>query len=255
MMINIENINFFGLILMRMAGCILFNPITGRTNLPVWIKAMLIFVLSIMIYFVSPAPDIEILTSIEYMVLLIKEILLGFIIGHIITLFTSIVITAGEIMDMEIGIGMAKVFDPQTNLQIGLTSSFYNMLFMFTFFLTDCHLNLVEIFLTSYKVIPYGETVFFSTEIYKNMLEIAMQSIALGVKFVMPIIAIELMLEVGVGVLMKAVPQINVFVINIQLKLIVGLIMMIILLPVSSSFIQRLIELMFEAISKLISFM
>ncbi len=254
-MIDLDKISFFGFILMRISACVLFNPIFGRTNLPALVKTIFIICISIFAYYYIPYTPIEITSTAEYMVLLLKEALLGFAIGFIVNIFASIVIGGCEIIDMQIGLGMAKMYDPQSNIQIGVTANMYNAMFILIFFAMGCHLNLIEIFLKSYEVAPYGNLVFFTTDIAQNVLILCIDAIEMCVRFAIPILAVELFLEMGVGLLMRAVPQINVFVVNIQLKLVLGIITMIVALPTFADFFARTIDLMFSAVNNIIRMM
>lgn len=77
----------------------------------------------------------------------------------------------------------------------------------------------------------------------------------MGVKFAFPILAAEFLLEIGVGILMKMVPQINVFVINIQLKIILGLILLIFLISPIGEFLSNLVTVMIKSIQEIITFL
>jgi flagellar biosynthetic protein FliR len=167
--------------------------------------------------------------------------------------FSSIVIGGGEIIDMQMGLGMSKIYDPQSNIQLGITANMYNALFIFVFFAMGCHLNLIEIFMSSYKIVPYGNAVFFTTDLAQNILTLCMNSVEMSIRFALPIMAVELFLEMGIGLLMKAVPQINVFTINIQLKLVLGLFMMIVALPMFTDFLSRISTLMLSAATNIIN--
>ena len=79
------------------------------------------------------------------------------------------------------------------------------------------------------------------------------QILIYAVKMVMPLLAAEIIAEMGVGLIMKAVPQINVFVINIQLKVVVGFLMLFILVAPFADFIERLLLLMFDSINHFVS--
>ena len=77
------------------------------------------------------------------------------------------------------------------------------------------------------------------------MIQIFLDCTILGVKLAMPILAAELMGQVGMGILMKAIPQINVFAINIELKVIIGLVMLLILLvPISGFLLDAEVEML-----------
>ncbi len=86
-----------------------------------------------------------------------------------------------------------------------------------------------------------------------SLTELFTDILIFAVKLSLPILAVEFITEIGVGILMKAVPQIHLFIVNIQLKIFIGFATMLILVPSFSAFLEKLITLMFEAIQKNLS--
>ncbi len=245
---NLDNITMVMFVLARMSGCIFMNPILGRRNVPAVVKTAIVLMLTIVIYTYSRIEVPKGLGSVTvYTVLLLKEFMVGYLIGTIVTFFTAVIILGGELIDFQIGISMAKIFDAQSNMSVALTSTFYNIVFTFLFFLSGGHLTLIRYFLDSAKVVPYGE-VMFGKEISTYVLDVFCDTTILAVKLAMPIISIGFMMEIGVGILMKLIPQVNIFVINVQLKLFVGLLIIVIMYAPAVSFLENLIKLMFEGI-------
>ena len=140
---------------------------------------------------------------------------------------------------------MANIYDPTSNISTGLTGSFLNLILMLIFFSSNGHLTLVQIFVTSCKLVRIGS---FSIprDLSYNMVELFQQILILSLKLSMPIMAVEIVLEAGIGILMKAIPQIQVFSVNVQLKILVGLLMILLLVPTFSTFIEKIIILMFD---------
>ncbi len=244
---------YFLLILARMSGCVFFNQIFGRGNLPVLLKTSLSLFLTITVYgMLPPETDIVIGTLIEYILLIVKEIFIGYLIGYLISLFFSTVVISGEILDMQTGMSMSKIYDPSSNLSMGITGSFLNLILILIFFSANGHLTLIQIFITSCKLIKIGN---FSipTDLFINMVEMFGQILILALKLSMPILAVEIILEAGIGILMKAIPQIQVFSVNVQLKILLGLLMLMILVPTFSTFIDNSVTLMFDTIRNSLS--
>ena len=104
------------------------------------------------------------------------------------------------------------------------------------FFAGGGHLTLLRIFMTSEQIVPYG-LVSFGLPAYNLLLELFVECTILAVKLCMPILAAELIAQVGMGILMKVIPQINVFAINIELKVIVGLALLMVLIAPFSEFL------------------
>lgn len=244
---------YFLLILARMSGCVFFNQIFGRGVLPVPFRISLSLFFAITVYgILPPEGDMVINTAGSYVLLIAKELFIGYLIGCIINMFFSTVVISGSILDMEMGLAMAQVYDPGSNISLGIVGSFLNIFLVLLFFSANGHLNLVRIFITSCKLISIGR-VTIPRDLFLNVVEMFQQILVLALKLSMPMLAVGIILESGMGILMKAIPQIQVFTVNIQLKILVSLFLLTALVPVFSAFIEKLITIMFESIENSLS--
>jgi flagellar biosynthetic protein FliR len=120
-------------------------------------------------------------------------------------------------------------------------------MFILYFFLTNGHLTYISLFAISYETVPVGFGFSLSTVNLSYAIAMLLGTvITLAVKMAMPIIAVEMVMEVCVGVMMKAVPTIHVFVVNIQLKVLMGLFMIMAVAGPMADFIDRLFGTMWE---------
>lgn len=236
------------LVFMRMSGCILFNPILGRKNIPVILKVGLTMALSLFSYQSVPKQTVEMNSYLMFFITLLEQLLIGFMVGFVIQLFLSVILISGENMDMQIGISMSKIYDPQSNVSMPMSSSLINAMFMLIFFVTNAHLTLIQVFTKLCILVPYG-TLHFQPAIFQELSTMFSFILIYAIKMSLPVLAAELITEVAVGLIMRAVPQIDVFVINIQLKVIVGFTVILIMVPSLANFLERLIALMFDNIN------
>ncbi|MEG0894260.1 MAG: flagellar biosynthetic protein FliR [Oscillospiraceae bacterium] len=237
------------MIFLRMSGCVLFNPIFGRKNIPPLVKVSLGIVFTLFVYNSVSIEPIVINNITVFIVTGVKELLVGFIIGFIMNLFLSTLIISGDLMDMQMGISMSKIYDPSSNVSMPLSASLVNAMMIVLFFLTNSHHTLIKIFMYSATAVPVGNFE-INPDVFKQLALMLSQILVYSVKLAMPILAAELITEIGVGIMMKAVPQINVFVVNIQLKILIGFVLMLILAVPFANFTDRLFTLMFENINK-----
>lgn len=245
----------FALIFMRMTGAVMFNPVLGRTNLPRSYKGALIFALSLMMYLgVEGVLEHEPSTMIEYGVMLVLELAVGFVLGFSMELFFMIIRFASSIMDHTMGLSMAQSYDPTTNTQMTVSSGlFYAFLFLL-FLAGDGHVRFLGLMFASARLIPFGQ-VEFGAEVSRMMLEIFKVNIVTGLQFAFPIIAMELVTEAAVGILMRMIPQINVFAVNFQLKILVGLMMLVYMFSPMSDKLYVILDEMFIYMQRLIALM
>lgn len=209
-----------------------------------------IFISYIVILVVQPV-SVDSSNTGEYLFMLLRESFIGLIIGFITDLFFYGVQVAGEIMDMQSGLGMAKVFDPETNVQMSIMGSFLSFMLYLYFFAANAHMSYIRLFVVSYDIIPIGAEGFnadfgYAVAVYFSVL------LAMVMKLAMPIMAAELILEFCMGVLMKSVPQIQIMVVNIQLKVAFGFLMLFLLAVPISEFIDRYLDTWLETITEFV---
>lgn len=237
----------FLFVFVRMSGMLLFNPFFGRKNVPAIIKAGLSLVLSVLVTGLLPAAENDIGNLLIFMVLAMKELLIGFVTGFVLQLFLSAILMAGDLIDLQLGIGMAKVYDPQSNTSIPVSASILNLLFTVLFFVSGSHLNFIKMLFYSFEILPPGpgsinfQASAFLVSLFGNMLVLAF-------KLAMPILAVEMLSEMGLGILMRTVPQINVFVVGLQLKLLVGLSLIVLLIPGYVTVFDGMTDSMFRSL-------
>lgn len=254
-MLSFAEMTGYACVFMRMTGCIMLNPIIGRRTVPGMFKAGLIMMLSLLI-FTYEMPQVPNETELFSLTLiLLSELFMGFVLGFVVTLFTYVIIMGGQIIDMQMGLSMSNIYDPGSNISMSLTTTFYNIMFMVVFFSINGHLTLIEMFLTSGDVVPYGQATFLNPNVGDSILDLFLLCTELGIKFAFPVLAIQILVEIAVGLLMKTIPQINVFVVNLQIKILLGLFTLIVIFTPMSQFVDRLIVTMLQAVEEVLMLM
>jgi len=247
-------LTLFLMITGRMSGFVVFNPLFGRRGIPNIIKAGFILLLSICVFSINPARGPMPETLLGLVFTFVMEMFLGYVLGLIINFFFYIPVMAGSVIDMQMGLSMASTYDPASGIQVTATSTLLNVLMSLLFFAANGHHTLIRIFTSSSLVVPFGN-VALGDHFFAAMIQLFIDCTLLGVKLSMPVLAAELMGQVGMGILMKVIPQINVFAINIELKVIVGLGMTLLLLVPFSEFLLDAETEMLLAIQRILHLM
>ena len=238
-MVDWAQLYLFELIFMRMSGFLLFNPLLGRSNLPAMVKTGMALVLSILVFGTAgtgvPQPD----TLVELAFRLLLELGIGLVLGFVMRVVFSVVQIGGEVIDTQMGMTMAQIYDASSQANLSVTASLLNILLILDFFAENGHYTLMRLLTTSGELVPYGAAA-LGDGVYAYVIELFLACMLLAVKLAMPILAAELLGEVGMGVLMKAIPQINAFVINIELKVIIGLLLFFLLLTPINEFLLEM---------------
>lgn len=237
-MIDWPELTLFLFVTARVSGFILFNPILGRTNIPASFRTGMVLVLSVFVTSVSEQQPPDPSGVMEFAVLVLLEMAVGFLLGMAVNFFFYIPQLAGSMIDTQMGMTMNQMYDPGASANLSVTGQLLNTLMLLLFFAGGGHLTLLRVFLTSEEIVPFGQ-VSIGLPAYNLLLQLFVECTLLGVKMCMPILAAELVAQVGMGVLMKVIPQINVFSINIELKVIVGLALLLVLLIPFSEFLLQ----------------
>lgn len=211
-----------------------------------------IFITMIVIMVTQPEPvDSGTLAGI-YLMMLLREIFIGLTLGFITNMFFNTIQVAGEIMDMQSGLGMAKVFDPETNVQMSIMGSVISFMMYLYFFATNSHMSYIQLFVISFDTLPVGGEG-FNPDLGYNIVSYFSVLLAIVVKLAMPIIAAAFILEFCMGMLMKSVPQIQIMVVNIQLKVAVGFMMLFLIAVPLSDFIDSYLDTWLDAVAQFIT--
>ena len=180
------------------------------------------------------------------------ELLLGFAVGFVMHLFFMIPSLAGFTMDSQMGMSMASTYDAGSQMNSSVTSTLLNVLMILLFFAAGGHQTLFRILLTSGDVVAFG-AVSLGADMANAMVELFIQTFLLAMQLSLPVLAAELIGQVGMGILMKAIPQINAFVINIELKVVLGLVLVLLLMAPFSDFLLEAERTMLDSLHQVLA--
>ena len=247
-------LSLFFFILARMSGCVLFNPILGRRGLPGMFKSGLLLLLSVTALTMTGYRPSVPGTILEMAGIILLEFALGYILGLAMNIFFYIPLLGGETIDTQMGMSMGKTYDPSSQASVSVSAMLLNTLMMLLFFVANGHHTLMRIILVSGRIVPFGQVV-LGRDLYWTLVELFIECTVLAIKLCMPILAAELLGQISMGILMKVIPQINVFVINIDLKVIIGLALELLLLAPFSEYLMSVEVKMLRTFQELITMM
>ena len=237
----------FVLILIRLASFVFAAPFFNMANVPQRVKIGFSFCLAILVYSLSSDMSVEYNGMIEYAVIVVQEVIVGILLGLVTSLCVQIIMFAGKIIDMDIGISMAQLYDPTTRMQVGIMGNFYYYMMMLLLIISGMHQYLVAAIVETYKVIPIGG-VKFSASIYTTLIGFMSDYFIIGFRIALPVFAAILVLNCVLAILARVSPQMNMFVVGMQLKIFVGIFVILFtisMLPSISNFILDEIEKLF----------
>jgi flagellar biosynthetic protein FliR len=236
-----DNAQIILLIFMRVAGATSFAPVLSRQNIPAPVRAGLALLITVIISSVMPVGVLDVNINFPtgvYLFMLVREALIGIILGMITNFFFMMVLFSGEVIDMQSGLGMAKIFDPANNMQMSMYGTLYMIMLYFVYIATDSHLTYIQIIVESLEAVPLGDAG-FSPEIASHAFNVFTDAFLLAVKLTLPIMISEVAVQFAVGILMKSVPQIQIMVLNIEIKVVLAIFMMFLIITPTVVFLNR----------------
>ena len=247
---SVQDLEYFLLIFVRITAFLVSAPFYSTANVPHRFKVGLGFFISMMIYqFVVPHFALEYNTVIGYSILVLKEAIAGVFIGLSANLPIAILTFAGKIMDMEAGLSMMNIFDPTTRVSEGFTGMMYHYMVLLMLMISGMHRYIISAFVDTYSLFRVGQILFDTDALFSTSVRFMTEYMVIGFRICLPVFAAILVINVILGINAKVAPQMNMFAVGIQIKLLAGLaIMMLItaLMPTVSSFIYEQIKGMMQ---------
>jgi flagellar biosynthetic protein FliR len=245
---SLSELEYFLLVFMRIASFVYVAPFFSTKGIPNNVKIGLsVFVAYIMYNFGPEHVYPQYNTVLGYCTVVLKEVSVGLLIGLGAQLCTSIVLFAGRIIDMEVGLSMASVFDPTTNEQSSITGVLLQYGVMLILYTTGLHRYLLKALMETFTLIPIDKININTEKLLSSLITFLGDYIVIGFRICLPVFASITLMNIVLGLLAKLAPQMNMFSVGIQLKLLAGLSVMVItmrMLPDICNFITTQIQTM-----------
>jgi len=245
-----QNLESLILVFMRVSALIFSSPIFGRRALPNGVKLGFCALIAYVVFAAYPDQPVAYSGFWHYVLLIAKELAFGLALGYVTTLFFSLVQTAGHVIDMQMGFGMVNIFDGQGNVSVPMTGNFLNVILLLAFFGAGGHRQLIAILLATFKSVPAGAAT-INPALGLVALEVFALAFVMALNVAMPLIASGLLGELVLGFVVRAVPQMNVFVVGIPLKILLGFLVLLAVMPVYTRYTGVIFREMFGAVERM----
>jgi flagellar biosynthetic protein FliR len=221
------------LIFCRITAFFVTVPVYSSRNVPTTFKIGLSVFMSFII-FASMGTSNPVPMDSQYVLLILREILVGVLLGFLVYLFFTAVQTAGSFMDIQVGFGIANVIDPMTGASAPMLGNLKYMIAMLLFLAFDGHHFLIRAIIDSYQWIPIQNELFariYNGQISDFLFKSFSAMFYLAFQLAAPVVAVMFLTDLGLGLLTRVAPQFNVFVVGAPLKMILGFLVIIIVFP------------------------
>lgn len=242
----------FFLILVRVGAFLASVPLFSYRNIPVSHKIGSAVFLAWIMLSAMGAPEVSINGG--FIVDIMTEAIVGLSLGLLAALWMYAFQVAGGFIDLQMGFSIASVFDPQTGVQTPLMGKFLYYLAILLLFALDGHHLLLDGIFYSYKYVPLGATLhgFETGEAGRYAVTVVAGMFLIAFQMALPIVGTLFLVDVALGIMARTVPQMNIFVVGIPLKILVAFLLFLVIMPAFFLSVRYLSEEMANAMRELL---
>lgn len=239
-----SNILIFVIVFTRISGMIFSMPLISTYPIPqqvkIWLCALVAFILFPMVAantsFIIPQ------SMPELMIYLFREFAIGYIIGFCASFLFTAVQIGGEFVSIQVGISMSQVLDPTTGQNTQILSQMYSYMAAMVFVGLNAHQWLFAALYKSFQVLPPGTDYLFTGNMVSQVLHMSASMFSIGISMILPIFCVMFVSEVLMGFMSKMMPQMNIFMVAIPLKIYVGIMLMLMFLSPTVTYLITVTE-------------
>lgn len=215
--------------LFRVAAMVSSAPVFGTRSVPPRVKMLSALAITSVLVPILPVPQVDVFSPLALLIIA-QQILIGLVIGFSVQLVFSAVITGGQIVAMQMGLGFSLMVDPQNGAQSPVLSQFYVVMVMLVFLALNGHLVLVEVLADSFKTMPVSAHGLVAND-FMQVVKWSTNIFAGGMAIALPAIASLLVVNVAFGVMTRSAPQLNIFAIGFPITMLLGFALVMVTLP------------------------
>ncbi|MCY6370376.1 fused FliR family export protein/FlhB family type III secretion system protein [Clostridium ganghwense] len=222
-MINIAYFTAFILVFLRLFAFMMIAPVFFPKGTPTLIKGALPAVIAFMLMPGIDYSNVNLINSnFSLMVYCLSEITTGLTFGFIINICFNCIRYAGSLMDMQVGFAMLSMFDPNSNSRVTLIEKMMYWISLMTFLIVDGHHMLIANLIESFQVVNIGKFI-LSQKSAMLIIEVFIKYFELGLRIAIPIVLIIILTDLTLGLVARTVPQLNVMILGLPVKILLGL--------------------------------
>ncbi|HUS58020.1 MAG TPA: flagellar biosynthetic protein FliR [Planctomycetota bacterium] len=246
--------NKFMLVLVRTSGVLIMAPMFGTGPVPARIKAALILLIAVVLTPVVDGTAPQMTEVAAFGVCAVRELFLGLAMGFAAFLAFSAFQLAGELVSTQMGLTMGEIADPLYGGQSSAISQLNYVLAMLLFLAINGHHWFLQGLGASFKTIPLGGAT-LSAAVTRGMIDRFVEMFAAGLKLAAPAVCVLTLITLGMGMLARAAPMLNILMISMSVRIAAGLVLTGVLIPYVFSFGRHLLAGLQSDLSSLIKAM
>jgi flagellar biosynthesis protein FliR len=237
--LSTQKLLIFLLVLTRTAGIFALTPIFGGSQVPMHVKVGISVGMALVFL---PIVGTAVEVPIDFLPLgsmILREACVGLVIGFVCSMIFAAIQSAGELVDMQSGFSFAATIDPINGAQTAVAARFYHLVAALLFFVTNAHHVLIRGVADSFRIAPLGQMA-MNPAVTGGVMDLFYGLFMVAVRIAVPVLAAVFLADLALAVISRVVPQMNVLIVGMPLKLGVGIVGMLVALPVVSGMSQNL---------------
>jgi flagellar biosynthesis protein FliR len=215
--------------LFRVSAMVAAAPVFGTRSVPTKVKIMTALAITSVLVPILPVPEVNVFSPLAILIIA-QQIMIGLIIGFAVQLVFSAVITGGQIVAMQMGLGFSLMVDPQNGQQSPVLSQFYIVFVVLVYLAINGHLVLVEVLAESFNTMPISAEGLVAND-FMQVVRWGGNIFAGGMAIALPAISSLLVVNIAFGLMTRSAPQLNIFAIGFPITMILGFSLVMITLP------------------------
>ncbi|MBL4889932.1 MAG: flagellar biosynthetic protein FliR [Candidatus Lindowbacteria bacterium] len=252
-------------IFVRVTGIFILTPVLSVQEIPLQVKGTFSTVVTLVLYPVtSPYIQVQELISVQLLLSLLDDLLIGILIGLFVSVYQTAFLMAAGFYSIPMGFGIVNAMDPTTQSQVPILGQLKSMLGITIFILIDGHHMIIEALIYSFQKLPYLTANVLSSpdpvsasfgNLSGFMVQAMQEMFTISFALAAPILGTIFLVELVLGIFSKVAPQMNIMIVGFQVKIVVGIVVLIMTLPViaqmSKTIYGKAFDLLFQVLGSI----
>jgi flagellar biosynthetic protein FliR len=233
----------FALIFLRMIAYIVSSAVLGSPTISTSVKVLLSIVLSMILFPLVQVGKVDYLAiSNDIVGLAVRELIVGLSLGFLTRIFFFVVTMTGDLVSMSVGLSASQLFNPMLGSNGSTIEQFYSTIATLVFFAINGHHMLISAIAQSYEIVPVSSLA-LNVGPFAEMAVFGQTAMVLAIKMCAPVMVAILVVNLGMGILGRAVPQINVLITSMPVTIMIGMSVVFVSLPLLVMEMSGLVEI------------
>jgi len=227
--------------MVRIGAMVVAAPVLSSRQTPAQVRVGLTLLLTWILMPTVPVVEVSSYFSPEAFLITLQQLLIGLMMGFILQMVFGALVFGGQVIAFSMGLGFASMMDPQNGVQVPVVSQFYLIIATLLFLILDGHLVLISLVAQSFHTFPIAVDG-VSRNSFRDIVSWGSTMFAGGVLMALPLMAALLLVNLGMGIIGRAAPQLHIFAIGFPITMLIGFVLVWVTLPDVMENFQQLLE-------------